>query len=99
MGAQNFFKHANRDPDRVLIYAPMIAEIYIIDAIYMFEDLYHVMTPLMRTFALRFSLSHPNVLELSSLPVKFPASVKINQIAQLSRTEFFDALMLAMSSN
>lgn len=97
--AQNFFKHAHKDPDRVLTYAPRIAEIYIIDAIYMFEDLYHVITPLMRTFALRFSLSHPDVLDLSSLPVKFPASVKINQVAQLSRAEFFDAILPAMSRN
>jgi hypothetical protein len=94
--AQNFLKHANKDPERVLIYAPLIGDIYIMDAMFLFEELYHFLTPLMRTFALRFSLDHPDILELDGLPIKFPQGFKIERLKELNRTEFLDAILPSM---
>jgi len=40
---QNFFKHPKKHP--IVSFAPIISEIYMIDAISLYEDLFHHLTP------------------------------------------------------
>jgi hypothetical protein len=91
--AQNFFKHANTDPNRILTYAPAIAEIDMIDACVCFYGLYGFVTPLMLTFSLRFSLFSPDVLPPDGFPVELPKGFKIEELVKLSRREFLDRIL------
>jgi hypothetical protein len=92
--AQNFFKHASKDPDRVLIYAPFMAETFMIDAITCFHRLYDFLTPMMRSFALRFSLMYPHVLPP---PEHLLKGAKVYELARLSRTDFLKEVLSRLS--
>jgi hypothetical protein len=91
--AQNFFKHANTDPNRVLSYAPIIAEIYLLDSIARFHDLYSITTPLMLAFALRFSLTYPDILPTEDFPVHLPKGFPVDKLAKLARRDFLESAL------
>jgi hypothetical protein len=91
--AQNFFKHANTDPDRVLSYAPIITEIYLIDSILCFHNLYRTSTPLMLAFGLRFSLSYPHILSPEDFPVPLLKNTPVDYIGTLGRRDFLETVL------
>lgn len=93
--AQNFFKHGgHRQRDKtVFIYAPFMAEMFMIDAITHFHRLYQSLTPIMILFALRFSLTYPNVLPPEGFPEHLLKGVRIDQFAKLDRSEFLKELL------
>jgi hypothetical protein len=89
---QNFFKHAKKN--QLTSFAPLISEMCMIDAVSLYEDLFHRLTPLMRLFALRFSLSWPNIASVDMMKSKLIKGVELpKNIAQLSRSEFLNGLL------
>jgi hypothetical protein len=91
--AQNFFKHANTDPNYMLRYAPDIAGIHMIDACVCFHSVYGFVTPLMLTFSLHFSIFNPDVLPPDGFPIEPPKGFKIEELVKLSRGEFLDRVL------
>lgn len=83
--AQNFFKHPKKEGR--LLYSPVAAELVMIDAMAVYEDLGNHLTPLMKLFALRFALSYPDTLPFDFTP-KLPVGVRVDDVAKLSRAEF-----------
>ncbi|PYJ69355.1 MAG: hypothetical protein DME75_11245 [Verrucomicrobia bacterium] len=88
--AQNFFKHPQKHT-RVL-YSPLSAELFIIDALALYEDLANHLTPLMKLFAIRFSLSYPDTLPFD-LTVKLPIGVRRDDLAKLGRADFLKEVL------
>src|SRR5262249_39127017 len=89
--AQNFFKHANRDPNDTLLYQPRLAEIHMFDAVSCFGELGRL-TPLMATFALRFSISYADVLDPKDFPVNLSQGLDISTLGKMSRQVFLETV-------
>ena len=85
---QNFFKHANVDTDEVLDYPTMQGDMYLIDAVASFHDVFSKVTPLMRLFAARLTLENPDILRPSYTSGWILWGAKIEDIAQLCRSDF-----------
>ena len=60
--AQNFFKHADRNPDEVLDFNPTTTEILLWDGCVLYEGLTLHKDPLLGVFQAWFALSHPHLL-------------------------------------
>jgi len=88
--AQNFFKHPKKQ-GRVL-YSPLTAELFIIDAMALYEDLGNHLTPLMKLFAIRFALLQPDILPFD-VAVKLPVGVQRDDLAKLSRADFLKEVL------
>jgi hypothetical protein len=89
--AQNFFKHPKKHAR--VPYSPLSAELFIIDAIALYEDLGNHLTPLMKLFSLRFALSYPSTLPFDLTLAKFPVSVRVDEVAKLGRPEFLQKIL------
>jgi hypothetical protein len=59
---QNFFKHADRDPDGVLEFYPDSTPFYVIDAVLLHQKLSGTTMPACKAFHVWFSLNYPDVL-------------------------------------
>jgi len=57
--ALNFFKHADSDPDEVLKFNPESSELFILDAIEMYQMMTSEITGLMVAFRAWFFIKHP----------------------------------------
>ncbi len=60
--APNFFKHADRDPERVLEFYPRTTEFLLWDACVLYETLTDHKDPLLAVFLVWFALSNPHIL-------------------------------------
>ncbi|MCR6665860.1 MAG: hypothetical protein NVV69_07615 [Methyloversatilis sp.] len=60
--AQNFFKHADKDPDGVLDFKPSSTPFYIIDAVLLEGQLRKELSPASNCFLLWFYVAYPDVL-------------------------------------
>lgn len=56
---ENFFKHADRDPDALLQFKPITTSYFLIDAVLTFELLTGECPPLMRTFRTWMMIQNP----------------------------------------
>jgi hypothetical protein len=88
--AQNFFKHPQKYDH--LPYPPLAAELFMIDAMSVYEDLGNHLTPLMKLFALRFALSYPDTLPFD-LRAKLPVGVRVDDLAKLGRADFLKKVL------
>ena len=59
---QNFFKHADRDPDGVLEFHPASTPFYVIDAVLLHQKLSGATMSACKAFHVWFSLNYPDVL-------------------------------------
>ena len=62
----NFFKHANHDPDKLLMFNPESSEFSIFDCINMYQRLTNEITGLMMSFRAWFYLKHKDILVAQS---------------------------------
>ena len=65
--AQNFFKHADRDPDSEFEFDPWVTEILIFEGCYLVEVFSGEMFPEAKLFTLWFSAKYPELLLEGSL--------------------------------
>ena len=63
--AENFFKHADRDPDGTLKFKPDITEYLILDACFKYYELTGETIPACDHFVRWFMLNHPNLFVLT----------------------------------
>jgi hypothetical protein len=60
--AQNFFKHADKDPDATLEFFPASTPFYLMDAVVLYRQLNGSSPPAAKAFEVWFSLNYPHVL-------------------------------------
>ena len=65
--AQNFFKHADRDPEVIFTFYPETTTFYIADAIQLHQQLTGSDLPAWKAFNVWFALNYPDVLVESPL--------------------------------
>jgi hypothetical protein len=95
---QNFFKHGyHKQPFKdVSSFTPEMTEVFLIDNVAVYQDLFASLTVLMTVFALRFSIMHPKTLPLVAF--KFatpivPEGPEIKKLASVSRKEFLQVAL------
>lgn len=59
---QNFFKHADRDPDSTAEFETDITEIFILDSVVLLQSLGIELRPAERVYSIWFALKHPTLL-------------------------------------
>jgi hypothetical protein len=99
--SQNFFKHANKDPNYVLDFNPRVSEFIMCDAVLCFNGVFHGLTPLMRIFEARFHFAwRPLLGDLPEAKKRVDELFLESEFGHLSRREFFDkGLALFRPSN
>lgn len=91
--AQNFFKHADKDKNHVLIFPPELNELTMYDAIMCFESTYGFRSPLMRAFGFHFALRWKDkFIEFPFENLPEALAERLSDLASgSSRGEFLDA--------
>lgn len=88
--AQNFFKHADTDPDAVLEFNPTTSEAFLWDACVLYSALTGHKLPLLVLFESWFALSHPDLLEPAAQAVVSGLSAVPNPV---NRTKFMQEML------
>jgi hypothetical protein len=94
---QNFFKHADEDPDELLEFNPQVTEIFMLDALLTYEGLTGHLVALFGTFKSWMLLHHPELIEqklASTLPPTFQ-SLRA-QIVTLPKVQFLQTWLPVM---
>ena len=95
--AQNFFKHADKDPHGLLAFNPEVTEIFILDAIFTYEALTGHLVALFGTFKTWMLLHHPELMAeklASTLPLNFE-SLRA-QVITLPKAQFLQTWLPAV---
>lgn len=95
---QNFFKHGyHKQPFKdVSSFGPPLTEIFLIDNVAVYQNLFGSVTVLMIAFALRFSFSNPKVLPLIALKFSdaiLPEGPEIEKLRGVNRKGFLQAAL------
>jgi hypothetical protein len=100
--AMNFFKHgpdshgkpSDIDPDAALQFAPVVTELFLIDAVQMYGKIYGSLTPLMHTFRAWFMVNRGRHVGALGDAEKFlPEGASLQDLIDLSRKEFQDEIL------
>ncbi len=59
--AQNFFKHADKDPDELFDFNPAVTELLILDACLLYEELVSHKDPLLTVYRVWFNMTKPQL--------------------------------------
>ena len=59
---ENFFKHAEKDPDRLLDFNPDATELLVLDAVFTYESLTHEVAPVLSTFKAWILIHQPRYM-------------------------------------
>jgi hypothetical protein len=86
---QNFFKHANTDPERVLDFLVALPELFLISGCEKYHELAAEETPEMLVYRLWFSHHNPEFLTLEAF-VRMHATNFSIQYSPTQRREFFN---------
>ena len=94
--AQNFFKHADKDPTDTLLFAPRLTQAMMLEACECYQMLAHERRPLMQLFTIWHSLHEPHLF----LPPKQKLGDlgSVDELTQLSKPQFFHFVLPAMST-
>jgi hypothetical protein len=91
--AENFFKHADKDPDEVLEFNPGITEFFIWDACAAYKSLTTEYPPLMMLFDMWFYAKNTDILLKEKIPIINAAMSKLN-LDYNNRIQFLEMLPL-----
>lgn len=59
--AENFFKHADRDPEASCLFSPEATRFYLLEAIDKYQELAREQPPLMKLYLVYHALTHPRI--------------------------------------
>ena len=95
--AQNFFKHADRDPHEILDFFAEATPFYIVDAVVLYERVSGSSTHACKAFNVWFSLNYPDVL-IDGAYKKYIESV-VTADPDLANREVANELLLQLEKN
>jgi hypothetical protein len=90
----NFVKHASKDPNEIFHLAPEFTDVMLLEAVGKYQELSNAGRPLLRSFHLYMAINSPRLFLPHFLEL-VRKSVSVDDLAPLSRQEFFHALNLA----
>lgn len=60
---ENFFKHADRDPDALLEFRPTVTTYMLVDAVLTYQTLTSERPPILRTFSIWMTIQNPDLIK------------------------------------
>lgn len=97
--AENFFKHADRDPDAILSFKPETTEIFLIDAITTYEELKDERPHAFRAFIMWYRIKHPEYVKAEFRAEQDARLASVPGIALMDKRLFFEAYMMALEED
>lgn len=95
---ENFFKHADEDPDAILDFNPEATEMYMLDVVVTYESLTQEVSPIQSVFKSWIFLQKPNLMNEIARK-KMEEDTRGLNMTGISKAEFFtDVFPLAMKS-
>jgi hypothetical protein len=85
---ENFFKHADKDPDGLLDFNPHATELYMLDVVLTYELLTRELVPLFSTLKAWVFIQNPDLI-VDSLRKKIIDRLKHVDLTNISRSVFF----------
>ena len=95
--AQNFFKHADKDPKDTIFFAPQMIQALMLDACDCYRMLTHGQRPLMQLFMLWFMIHEPHFFWPHILQIRRDLDPD-DDLKRLGKHQFFHELLPAMST-
>ena len=87
---ENFFKHADDDPDGLLDFNPEGTEAFLVDAVLTYEKLTQENAPILATFKTWFFLHHPDLLQKEAKEkLAQVLGEEISSFVDIPKAEFF----------
>lgn len=95
--AQNFFKHADKDPSKVLSFNSELTKYHIADAVLLYRTLYLSLSSPMATFILWCAIHEPSV-GFKKVTINFPVATDESSLVKLKRKEFWSKVRPMMDN-
>jgi hypothetical protein len=97
---ENFFKHADRDPDGLLDFKPITTTFFLMDAVLTYEALTGERPPILRAFQMWMMLQNPGLVKEESR-ADWTAQMKGlgSTLARMSKQEFFTLYLGAIAKS
>lgn len=86
---ENFFKHADRDPLKTLLFPPQVTRNFMLDAIAKYGEMSHEERPLFRLFNFYMIFTEPQFFKDDDFVKRFQDEVVPNLPAGITKREFF----------
>lgn len=90
----NFFKHADKDPEGVIDFAPKMSEVFILVTLLGLESLKIDKNPTEKAFLVWFNLQHPDLLTEKGRQ-QFTNTDDFKYIKSMNPKEFFELFIIA----
>jgi hypothetical protein len=94
--AENFFKHADRDPKETLFFAPEATQYHLLEAVDKYHEMAHEQRPLMRLFIMYHALTNPDVF-LAEFIQRIRQQLPPDILDGISKAEFYHHLLPHLS--
>ncbi len=94
--AENFFKHAEQDPQALLKFNPEQSEFLLLDAIEMYMQLTKEMPEDMTIYHVYFRLKYPEIISDETKKQLKEKNINIEYFKSKSRTEFYSTMKDAL---
>ena len=91
--AQNFFKHAEKDPSKVLSFNSELTKYHIYDAVNLYRTLYIGLSLPMGTFILWCSIHNPEIVSSAKLSPELAITIDKGELIGLNRDVFYAEVM------
>jgi len=86
---ENFFKHADQDPLKTLLFSPQGTRCIMVDAIGKYDEMSHEQRPLFRLFNFYMVFTEPRFFRDDNFAKRFQTEVAPNISAGITKREFF----------
>ena len=96
--SENFFKHADRDPDVILTFKPETTEVFIVDAVTAYTELKNERPFVFRTFIMWYRIQHPEYVKVEFRDEQDTRLACAPWIASMDKRLFFKAYMMALKN-
>jgi len=90
--SENFFKHADRDPDKTLDFNPEMTQFFLLDACSKFIEFSGYVPPLIRVYNIWFMLKYPHCFNLPDNYQQILNSINLD-INALPKQEYFNMVL------
>ena len=97
---ENFFKHADKDPDDLIEFKPDLTQLFLLDAIETYQNLTGEITHTLKAFRIWYLCNNPNVIKeevRTDYMKRFEAFKK--EAGSTAKQEFFTLLLKTMAMN
>ena len=97
---ENFFKHADRDPDALLNFKPITTTFFLMDAVSSYEALTGERPPILRTFQMWMMIQNSDLVK-EEFRNDWTARLKVAgpDPKRMSKQEFFTQYLSAIAKN